>query len=126
MGTMIELKAADGTAVPAWEARPAGTPRGAVVVIQEIFGVNSHIRNVADGYAAQGYLAVAPACFHRVKAGVELGYSEADMAKVLATRRLLKPCRHRAFCRTSRPPSTMRPRLRVARWASSAIAGAVC
>ena len=81
MGTMIELKAADGTAVPAWEARPAGTPRGAVVVIQEIFGVNSHIRNVADGYAAQGYLTVAPACFHRVKAGVELGYSEADMGE---------------------------------------------
>ncbi len=81
MGTMIELTAADGTVVPAYEARPAGTPRGAVVVIQEIFGVNSHIRNVADGYAAEGYLAVAPACFHRVKPGVELGYSEADMGE---------------------------------------------
>ena len=81
MGSMIELKVADGTAVPAYEARPAGTPKGAVVVIQEIFGVNSHIRNVADGYAAQGYLAVAPACFHRVKQGVELGYSEADMGE---------------------------------------------
>ena len=81
MGTMVELKAADGTAVPAYEARPAGTPRGAVVVIQEIFGVNSHIRNVADGYAAEGYLAVAPACFHRVKPGIELGYSEADMGE---------------------------------------------
>ena len=81
MGSMIELKAADGTVVPAYEARPAGTPKGAVVVIQEIFGVNSHIRNVADGYAAQGYLAVAPACFHRVKPGVELGYSEADMGE---------------------------------------------
>jgi len=81
MGKMIELTAADGTAVPAYEARPAGTPRGAVVVIQEIFGVNSHIRNVADGYAAEGYLAVAPACFHRVKPGIELGYSEADMGE---------------------------------------------
>jgi carboxymethylenebutenolidase len=49
MGTMIELKSADGTLVPAYEARPAGTPKGAVVVIQEIFGVNSHIRAVADG-----------------------------------------------------------------------------
>ena len=49
MGTMIELQAADGTKVPAYEARPAGAPKGAVVVIQEIFGVNSHIRNVADG-----------------------------------------------------------------------------
>jgi len=78
---MIELKTADGTAVPAYEARPAGKPRGAVVVIQEIFGVNSHIRNVADAYAAEGYLAVAPAAFHRVKPGVELGYSQADMGE---------------------------------------------
>ena len=81
MGTMIELQAADGTLVPAYEARPAGTPKGAVVVIQEIFGVNSHIRHVADGYAAEGYLAVAPAAFHRVKPGVELGYLDADMGE---------------------------------------------
>jgi carboxymethylenebutenolidase len=81
MGTMIELKTTDGKGVPAYEARPAGTPKGAVVVIQEIFGVNSHIRNVADGYAAEGYLAVAPAAFHRVKPGVELGYSDADMGE---------------------------------------------
>lgn len=81
MGTMIELQSADGTRVPAYEARPAGTPKGAVVVIQEIFGVNSHIRAVADGYAAEGYLAVAPAAFHRVKPGVELGYTDADMGE---------------------------------------------
>lgn len=81
MGKMIELKSADGTHVPAYEARPVGTPKGAVVVIQEIFGVNSHIRSVADGYAAEGYLAVAPAAFHRVKPGVELGYSDADMGE---------------------------------------------
>lgn len=81
MGSMIELQAADGTRVPAYEARPAAAPRGAVVVIQEIFGVNSHIRSVADGYAAQGYLAVAPACFERVNPGVSLGYSEADMGE---------------------------------------------
>lgn len=81
MGHMIELQAADGTRIPAYEARPAGAIRGGVVVIQEIFGVNSHICSVADGYAAQGYVAVAPACFHRVKAGVELGYSEADMGE---------------------------------------------
>jgi carboxymethylenebutenolidase len=49
------------------------------VLLQEIFGVNSHIRSVADGYAAEGYLVVAPATFHRVKPGVELGYTEADM-----------------------------------------------
>ena len=81
MGTMIELQSADGTVVPAYEARPAGTPKGAVVVIQEIFGVNSHIRAVADGYAAEGYLAVAPAAFHRVKPGVELAYTDADMGE---------------------------------------------
>lgn len=81
MGQMIELIAADGARIPAYEARPQGQPRGAVVVIQEIFGVNSHIRSVADGYAEQGYLAVAPACFHRAKPGVELGYSEADMGE---------------------------------------------
>ena len=81
MGKMIELTSADGTRVPAYEARPTGTPKGAVVVIQEIFGVNSHIRSVADGYAAEGYLAVAPAMFHRAKPDVELGYSEADMGE---------------------------------------------
>ena len=81
MGTMIELKSADGTLVPAYVARPVGQAKGAVVVIQEIFGVNSHIRNVADGYAAEGYVAVAPAAFHRVKSGVELGYTDADMGE---------------------------------------------
>ncbi len=79
MGSFITLTAADGLAFPAYVASPAGTPRGAVVVLQEIFGVNAHIRAVADGYAAAGYLAVAPSTFHRVKPGVELGYAEADM-----------------------------------------------
>jgi len=81
MGQFIDLKAADGHVFPAYVAAPAGTPKGAVVVLQEIFGVNSHIRSVADGYAAQGYLAVAPATFNRVKPGVELGYTEADMGE---------------------------------------------
>ena len=79
MGHVVDLKAADGVVFPAYVAVPAGTPKGAVVVVQEIFGVNSHIRAVADGYAAQGYLAVAPSTFHRVQSGVELGYSDADM-----------------------------------------------
>ncbi len=79
MGQFIDLTAKDGTTFPAYVAEPAGKPRGAVVVLQEIFGVNSHIRSVADGYAAEGYLAVAPATFHRVKQGVELGYTEEDM-----------------------------------------------
>jgi carboxymethylenebutenolidase len=84
MGAFIQLKAADGHAFPAYEARPAGTPRGAVVVLQEIFGVNSHIRAVADGYAAEGYLAVAPSTFHRVKTDVNLGYSADDMSAGIA------------------------------------------
>ncbi|GAA4346616.1 dienelactone hydrolase family protein [Variovorax defluvii] len=79
MGQFIDLTAKDGFSFPAYVAEPAGKPKGAVVVLQEIFGVNSHIRSVADGYAAEGYLAVAPSTFHRVKPGVELGYSEADM-----------------------------------------------
>jgi carboxymethylenebutenolidase len=79
MGQFIDLTAKDGFVVPAYVAQPAGTPKGAVVVVQEIFGVNSHIRSVADGYAAQGYLAVAPATFHRVKPGVEMGYTDEDM-----------------------------------------------
>ena len=52
------------------------------MVLQEIFGVNSHIRSVADGYAAEGYLAVAPSTFHRVKPGVDIGYSPDDMPPV--------------------------------------------
>jgi carboxymethylenebutenolidase len=79
MGQVVDLTAKDGFTFPAYVAEPAGKPKGAVVVVQEIFGVNSHIRSVADGYAAEGYLAVAPATFHRVKQGVELGYTEADM-----------------------------------------------
>ncbi len=79
MSETIQLTSADGFQFPAYVAKPAGKPKGAVVVLQEIFGVNSHIRSVADGYAAQGYLAVAPATFHRVKQGVDLGYTGEDV-----------------------------------------------
>jgi carboxymethylenebutenolidase len=79
MGSFTNLKSADGTTVPAYVAEPAGKPRGAIVVLQEIFGVNSHIQQVADGYAKDGYLAVAPATFHRVQADVDLGYTPDDM-----------------------------------------------
>jgi len=81
MGSMIELQAADGHKLAAYRAAPAGKPRGAVVVIQEIFGVNSHIKSVADGYAADGYLAIAPAQFDRVQRTVDLGYTPEDIAK---------------------------------------------
>ena len=80
----VELTSEDGFTLPAYVSLPDGRPRGAIVVLQEIFGVNSHIRNVADGYAAAGYLAVAPATFHRVKAGVELGYTGDDMGAGMA------------------------------------------
>lgn len=79
MGQFITLKSADGFSLPAYVAQPVGQPKAAIVVLQEIFGVNSHIRSVADRFAAQGYLAVAPATFERVKPGVELGYTDADM-----------------------------------------------
>ncbi len=81
MGTTIQLQAADGFKFDAYVAQPAQPARAAVVVLQEIFGVNDHIRKVADGYAQAGYLAVAPATFARVQAGVELGYTEADMSR---------------------------------------------
>ena len=80
MAHTVFLKSPGNVYCPTYVSQPAGTPRGAVVVLQEIFGVNSHIRAVADGYAAAGYLAVAPATFTRVQADVELGYTEADMA----------------------------------------------
>jgi carboxymethylenebutenolidase len=77
----IELTASDGHTCAAHRAEPAGTPRGGVVVIQEIFGVNHHIRSVADAFAREGYLAIAPAMFDRVSRGVELDYSPAGTAK---------------------------------------------
>ena len=67
--------ARDGHEFQAYLAAPAGKPRGAVVVIQEIFGMNSHIRNVADGFASAGYTAIAPAFFDRIRRGIELDYS---------------------------------------------------
>ena len=84
MGNFIDLKAADGFVFPAYVAAPPGRPKAGIVVLQEIFGVNSHIRSVTDGYAAQGYLAVAPATFHRVKPGVDIGYTPDDMSAGMA------------------------------------------
>jgi carboxymethylenebutenolidase len=83
MGKMIELTASDGHKLAAYRAEPAGAsagkPRGGIVVIQEIFGVNSHIKSVADGYAADGYLAIAPAMYDRVTRGYETGYSQDEI-----------------------------------------------
>ncbi|MFM9880804.1 MAG: dienelactone hydrolase family protein [Burkholderiaceae bacterium] len=79
MALMIEIESMDGSSLPLYVAKPQGSPKGAVVVIQEIFGLNAHIRAVADGYAQEGYLAVAPAIFERAKPGVELGYTPEDI-----------------------------------------------
>ena len=81
MGKIIELTAADGHKLAAYRADPAGKPRGGIVVIQEIFGVNSHVRSVADGFAADGYLAIAPAMFDRAQKNFEVGYTPPDIEK---------------------------------------------
>jgi carboxymethylenebutenolidase len=78
MGEWVKLRAEDGQELSAWVARPEGEPIAGLVVVQEIFGVNAHIRSVADGYARDGFLAVAPALFDRIEPGVELGYEGED------------------------------------------------
>jgi len=77
----IKITAKDGHEFSAYCAKPSGTPRGGLIVIQEFFGVNGHIRRVADQYAADGYLVFSPAIFDRVERDVELGYDEAGMNK---------------------------------------------
>ena len=77
----VTLTAADGFQSSAYLSEPPHAPKGAVVVLQEIFGVNSHIRGVADRFALAGYLAIAPATFDRVERGVELGYTPDDMKR---------------------------------------------
>ena len=84
MGEMIQLTASDGVRIGAYRAIPAGAPRGGVVILKEIFGVNAHIRSVADRYAAAGYLAIAPALFDRVEPDVELGYDDAGRTRGFA------------------------------------------
>jgi carboxymethylenebutenolidase len=80
MGEDIRLKSAAGE-IGAYLATPKGTPKGGIVVIQEIFGVNPHIRKVTDSFAAEGYLALAPKFFDHVKPGIELGYTPDTMAE---------------------------------------------
>jgi carboxymethylenebutenolidase len=84
MGSFQNITSSDGFVFPAYVAQPAGVAKGAIVVLQEIFGLNSHIQAVTDGYAAQGYLAVAPSTFHRVKADVNLGYTPEDIQAGIA------------------------------------------
>ncbi len=86
MGKFVELVAGDGHSLSAYKAEPSETPSGGVVVIQEIFGVNEHIREVTDLFAKEGFLAIAPALFDRVERGVELGYGPDDRDTGIATR----------------------------------------
>jgi len=80
MGHNIELTASDGHRLSAYLAEPAGKPRGGIVVIQEIFGVNRHIRAVADRYAGEGYMVIAPALFDRMEPNVDVPYSDLQKA----------------------------------------------
>lgn len=84
MGNHVTLTASDGHMFSAYRADPVGTPRGAIVVIQEIFGVNHHIRSVTDRFAALGYVAIAPALFDRTERGFECGYAPEERQKAMS------------------------------------------
>jgi len=81
MGEQIRLNTTGMQCIGAYIARPAGKPKGGIVVVQEIFGVNEHVRNVTDRFAGLGYTAIAPAFFDHVETGVELGYDTAGFAR---------------------------------------------
>jgi carboxymethylenebutenolidase len=74
----ISLNASDGHNLSAYEARPDKSPRGGIVLLQEIFGITAYIRRVCNGYAEHGYHVVAPALFDRIHSGVVLSYSKED------------------------------------------------
>jgi carboxymethylenebutenolidase len=80
VGQDIKLKASDGFQSGGYRADPAGTPKGAIVVIQEIFGVNHHIRAVCDRLADAGYVAIAPSIFDRIEPNFQSGYSPDEIA----------------------------------------------
>jgi carboxymethylenebutenolidase len=81
MGERINLNTAGMHCIGAYLAKPQGEPKGGIVVVQEIFGVNAHVRSVADRFAAAGYTAIAPAFFDLVEQDVELDYDDAGMKK---------------------------------------------
>ena len=81
MGEQRTLESTDGTTIGAYQAKPGSATAAGLVVIQEIFGVNRHIRNVTDRFAADGYLALAPAMFDRRQKNVQLGYTQEGIAQ---------------------------------------------
>ena len=86
MGEIISLTAKDGHRFDAYRADPASTPKGGVVVVQEIYGVNDHIRSVCDNYAQHGYRAIAPAIYDRQQRHAVFDYSGAAMPKIRGLR----------------------------------------
>lgn len=91
MSEWVNLTAVDGHELKAYVARPEGTPVGAVVVVQEIFGLNPSIRSVADSLAKEGFVAIAPAIFDRFERDLELGYGPGDMKKAFDLYAKLEP-----------------------------------
>ncbi len=91
MGEFTTLMARDGHEFGAYLAKPDGAAKGALIVVQEIFGVNSHIRAVADAYAKAGYLTIAPCLFDRIRRGIELGYSPAEIQEGIGYMLQVKP-----------------------------------
>ncbi len=91
MSEFVKLSANDGTELSAYVAKPEGTPKGALVLVQEIFGINAHIRSVADGYAKEGYTVIAPALFDRYERNVELSYGGEDQKKAFELYGKLSP-----------------------------------
>jgi len=91
MSDWIKVKAQDGHELGAYVARPKGEAIGALVLVQEIYGINAHIRGVADGYARDGFLVVAPAIFDRFEPGLELKYDGSDQKKAMELYGKLKP-----------------------------------
>ena len=114
MGQDIKLTASDNFQLGAYRADPSGTPKGAVVVIQEIFGVNHHIRSVCDRLAGEGYVAIAPSIFDRTAPGFQSGYSPDEIAearKFVASpdwAAMLRDTRRRSMrSRTSAPSASL-------------------
>lgn len=91
MGEMVTLTAEDGHQLSAYRALPAGPPRGGLVVVQEIFGVNAHIRGVAEQYALDGFVVLAPDIFWRQAPGVQLGYEGEERNRGIELMKQLKP-----------------------------------
>lgn len=91
MGEFTTIMARDGHEFQAWLSAAPARPRGAVVVLQEIFGVNGHIRAVTDAFAAAGYTAIAPALFDRVRRGIELGYTPEEQQQGAGYRKQIAP-----------------------------------